>query len=565
MLPYICQCSPFPLRSVEMQGKAIQKDGDNARAGYDPLSFSVAPSKNEYLRLDFGGGDGGHGGNGGNGGNGGKGTTGNFSFGQMGAGPGSDGGRGGNGGEGGSAGTGGNGARGVFVDVVTDDVRLLSGMLLHTKGGSRGDCGLRGEKGSEGQGGRGGVGAHGGRGKAPASSGRGGSNGSPGMAGMNKKVGELGGSGQVRYVVVEKGQGDLGNRKIVDCGLMPPSGQVCGWSVRVADDDGILEPGEELFLHDVEVFNDGKDLPMLTLPADSDVHVTFPNGGMELQDPKARHYIADPVEPGDSRKVKVEIGLKVPIPPAPTKPGPFIYHPELVGQVGMLCWESTASPYLQMLEVRWPVVMESMKCPSQLSRGEREMLCFSVKNLCKRDIAKGLMCYRVVLKTQGLVKIVGEAEAHIDAIGVGETKNFEIGIEVEDSAPLFKRASYHVELWYKNRMIEFATFQTRITPIYDPKASTDIVLFSNKHQSYGEMCMWFRLLSSFVLSVQFWDLEKYGGLSAKAQADAGVKPHSLDWADGNNHGKLLLLPLNSQRDLATLEGGNFIDHFQVFF
>ena len=144
--------------------------------------------------------------------------------------------------------------------------------------------------------------------------------------------------------------------------------------------------------------------------------------------------------------------------------------------------------------------------------------------------------------------------------------SFEIEIEIEPSAPLFKRTVYHVELWYKKQLIEFATFKTRVTPIYDPKANTDIVLFSNKHQSYGEMCMWFRLLSSFLLSVQFWDLEKYGGLSAKAQKSNGrVKPHNLDWADGNNHGKLLVLPLSSQRDLLTLEGGNFIDHFQVLF
>ena len=317
-----------------------------------------------------------------------------------GGGDGGNGGWAGSGGNGGTGGKGGNGASGVFVDVVTDDVRLLCGLLMHTKGGLKGGSGSRGDKGREGQGGRGGVAAHGGRGMRPGKSGQPGKNGKAGKAGTGNETGDFGGTGQVRYVVVEKGEGDVRNRNIIDCGLIPPQGQVCRWNARIVDDDGILEPGEELYLENFEIFNDGKDRPMLTLPSNSDIRMTFPNGGMELLDPNALHYINEPIEPGDRREVNTKIGLKVPVPPAPTKPGSYVSFPEMVGQVGMLCWESS-STYSEVLKVRWPVVLSDMECPPQLSRGEKEMLKFSVKNLSHKDIEKGLLCYRVVLKTPG--------------------------------------------------------------------------------------------------------------------------------------------------------------------
>ena len=514
-----------------------------------------------------------------------------FAFPEFGQGSGGDGGEGGAGGTGGSAGAGGTGERGVMVDIVTDDVRLLCGLLLHTRGGKSGATGLRGKKGSEGQGGRGGVAAHGGRAKAPGISGRGGKNGAPGLPGLNKEDGHKGGSGQVRYLVVEKGMGeDVRNRKIIDCGLLPPCGKLHKWEVKVQDDDGILEPGEELFLENVVVSNGEPNLPMLTLPPDADIRVSFPNEGMELQDSESLHYIAEPIEPGNQRVIETKIGLRVPFPPLPTKPGPFISKPKVMGQVGMLCWESS-DPYSEILTVQWPVGLGNMTCPSQLSRNERGKLEFSIFNLCEREIKEGCLEYKVVEKEgereKGLVNFVSGTEGYVGAIDVNSKArfvkkkkkkkkkkkrltphkySFEIEVEVVDDAPIFMRANYDVKLYYKERMIEFGRFETRVTPIYDPIAPRDLLFFSNKHQSFGEMRMWLRLLSSFDLGVQFWDLEKYGGMSAKAQENSvAVMPHNLDWADGMNYGKLLVFPLSSHRDLATMEGENFIDHFQVFF
>lgn len=114
----------------------------------------------------------------------------------------------------------------------------------------------------------------------------------------------------------------------------------------------------------------------------------------------------------------------------------------------------------------------------------------------------------------------------------------------------------------KGHFIELKNCETRISPEFVPGKKTDVLLFSDAHHTYAEIMAWTRVFHTFGLSVQFWDVERYEGISAKNMV---AKNEKFDWAHEDSCARLLVFPLQEKdrRALSTLDGKDLLKHLQV--
>ena len=74
-------------------------------------------------------------------------------------------------------------------------------------------------------------------------------------------------------------------------------------------------------------------------------------------------------------------------------------------------------------------------------------------------------------------------------------------------------------VWFyvqRGKFIEYAFESVRVSPFYIPKSNpvSDVLFVTNEHIDRRQFCLWQRLLECFRLSVDFWDTERYHGLSS---------------------------------------------------
>ena len=520
------------------------------------------------------GGYGGQGGEGGNGGNGGHGQHGGTS--QCGGnggngGDGGNGGPGGVGGYGGRGGRGGNSGNGGLCVIQSYDARLLHLVEVACNGGYPSKPGLGGKGGFGGVGGLGGNGGFGGvGGKGGPNSDHSGimSSGYPGVGGNSGPKGQDGHRGQVGQVGFNGTEGIKGGLSFV---LLSPDGQLIyeqsayrydvqidPRSVEIASavNDGIIEPNEKIIITSFNVQNIGK----MTLPEGalasmvSSSTVNF--HPMKVALPPLRQQEAHTI-------VQEFYGRVFDVPP-PNKPGPYVGDASFETSVDLLGRPFESAKTLHKLVVQYPIKIENISSPENLGRGEQARIDITIANISNLPYGNfpgsgGQLALRIHLDKRlspfanphtpftNQYSIYHDANIqdsfYADIIRIESVGKITISfnIAVSNKAELFERCPIQANIVLRGKLIEYQQCFIRVTPFYIPSSPPAEVLFVTDQQiTRREFILWQRLFQLVGVKVDFWDRDRYSGISY--QESTGNR-HELSWV--GRHGSSLIIYPNA--------------------
>ena len=546
------------------------------------------------------GGNGGRGGDGGQGGHGGMGGIGNLGFlgissasGPGGpGGPGGHGGRGGKGGQGGLGGRGGDGGSAGFGGcciVQSVDPRLL--MLVEADcregiPGTGGGAGMGGHGGSGGPGGFGGSGGMGGFGGSttdaqgrityypcgppglPGSKGCIGIQGPRGMDGSRGVNGRPAPTGGILWVV-HSAEG-----AVLFQGPTRYDAQVTKLHVVSAIDDGIFEPNEMIMVSGVLVVNSGG----LPLPAGSSAFMPSTKT-IKFQPTK---YDMPQLMPSQTFVVPVTYRGRIFDQPPPNVPGPFVSSAEFHPRIELLGRPFEKSFLRQKLTVQYPVKLAHLKCSEILGRGEVCVLDIGVQNISRMAYGDGPssggkvalqihMDSRIIPIGYASVGLTGipytvtysravrdSMYVQIHAIAPGEVVSVQVAVQMESQAELLDNCLWQTDLYLRDKLIQYDTQAIRVSPIYAPsEPAADVLMVICKSIFRKEFLFWQRILEVLDAKVDFWDVDRYHGLSVDSTTNAR---HPVTWL-GRYSGKLILYPYC---DLHMLLSGDMVSHFHGF-
>ena len=558
------------------------------------------PRAEEVVFLNCRGGDGGNGGRGGDGGLGGSGGMGGLGaqgFNGMSScsGPGGNGGPGGHGGNGGDGGPGGQGGRGGDAGsagfgggciVQSVDPKLL--VLVEA------DC----REGIPGVGGGAGLGGHGGRGGLGGVGGIGGFGGSGGSTTNSNGVTTYYPRGMNGMPGINGIMGDQGPRGMNGSrganGQPAPTGGIL-WVVHTAEggvlfeaatrydaevtelhiasaiDDGIFEPNEMIMVSGVLVVNSGG----LPLPAGSSAFM--PSTKTIKFQPTT--FDVPELVPGQSFVIPVTYHGRIFDQPPPNVSGPFVSSAEFHPRIELLGRPFEKSFLHQKLTVQYPVKLAHLKCNENLGRGEVSVLEIGVQNISRMPYGDapdsgGKVALQIHLDAR--IIPIGYASisltdvpytvsydpairdsmyVQMHAIPPGEVVVVKVAIQMESRAELFDRCLWQADLYLRDKLIEYNTETIRVSPFYTPGDPTaDVLMVTSKSMSRKEFVFWQRLLEALNVKVDFWDVDRYHGLSVDSTTNAR---HPVTWL-GRYSGKLILYPYC---DLHMLLSGDLVAHF----
>ena len=532
------------------------------------------------------GGDGGQGGNGGNGGDGGEGHNGVVDG--ASGGDGADGGPGGNGGAGGAGAKGGDGGHAAFGGsciIRTYDPKLLvlvEANCLEGTPGRGGDGGIGGRGGVGGQGGYGGLGGSGGPGYIqtrggetvhkvspgrPGSNGRDGANGRSGQLGKNGDHGNDGrpaAKGGIQWEVYYNG-------KVLYQAPTRFDAEVEKLRIASAVDDGIFEPNEMIMVSEVLVVNSGG----LPLPAGSSAFIPSTKT-IKFQPTK---YDVPEIMPKHVVTIPVTYHGRIFDQPPPNVPGPFVSSAEFHPRIELLGRPFEKSFLHKKLTVQYPVKLSHLRCNENLGQGEISTLDIGVQNIssmpygdCPGSGGKVTLqvhmdariipvgCVSTDVKS-GLYTVTFDSQKRdsmyiqIHKIPPKKTISVQIVIQMESRAELFDHCLWQADLYLRDKLIEYNFRDIRVAPIYVPdKDDADVLMITNQTITRKEFILWQRLLEVLNVKANFWDVDRYHGLSVDNRTKAR---HPASWL-GRYPGKLILYP---HCDLRLLFASDLVAHF----
>ncbi|KAG2386573.1 hypothetical protein C9374_002317 [Naegleria lovaniensis] len=570
----------------------------------------IVPMKDGSVVLISRGGDGGKGGDGGDGGKGGDGGCGgqggdggpglNGKPGEHGAngGRGGDGGNGGNAGDGGNGGCGGNGGN-IIID--TRNPYLLKFVSASTEPGMGGKGGRGGEFGRPGFGGRPGNGGNGGMGgmagpqlvyQAPPghsqpkppqlSNGQRGPNGNMGLAGYNGAPGRSGlhgvdgldgHMGSVMFRVLDA------NNQILEQSSTCYSLKVKSFSLQVLreeqeEDDGVLEPGELVCFKNIILTNEGG----LTLPVGT--VITIPDHHSKEISFLSNHvsYILNvPLRPYEDFIIPDRVGFGGQI---SERKSAILVGDTFSSKLGIeICSELSGSKFeaccqKQNYQVQYPVCFELMSATGTIGKKELATVIVTIRNVST------VMAYGIQSGTDGSKRRVAiqmefdprlilhknsEDSMTSQWISNGNSVFVEIPnihpsdsftqvffVEMSDRIQYFEHATIKATLLLRNIPIEQHERAIRFTPTYYPPSAGennfDLIFFTDSHLSRIEFLTYTQVFDGLSLSVNYWDIEKYHGVSyvdalPSHEKNSPLQRHSpASWVN-DCHGKVLLYPL----------------------
>ena len=533
--------------------------------------------------------EGGRGGSGGRGGDGAKGQS--TSISGADGGNGADGGSGGNGAPGGAGGKGGDGGHahmGGSCVIRTYDPKLL--VLVEA------DClgGTPGKGGNGGKGGRGGDGGHGGFGGAGGSGGPGkvyyerqgdvlyerhgppgrsgtrgrdGTNGRPGDPGKNGDHGKDGrpaAKGGIQWQVYFEG-------KVLYKAPTRYDAEVTELHIVSAIDDDIFEPNEMIMVSGVLVVNSGG----LPLPAGSSAFM--PSTKTIKFQPTT--FDVPELLPDQSFVIPVTYHGRIFDQPSPNAPGPFVSSAEFHPRIELLGRPFEKSFLHQKRTVQYPVKLAHLKCNENMGQGEVSVLEIGVQNISRMPYGDGpdsggkvalqihldariipIGCISADVKS-AMYTVTFDSQCRdsmfvqLHKIPPEKTISVQIVVQMESQAELFDRCLWQADLYLRDKLIEYNFKEIRVAPIYIPeKNDADALMITNQRISRKEFVLWQRLLEVLNVKINFWDVDRYHGLSVDNRSKAR---HPASW-QGQYSGKLILYP---HCDLHLLFTSDMVSHF----
>ena len=548
------------------------------------------------------GGAGGQGGQGGDGGPGGHGGTGNP--GQRGHGSkGGDGGRGGNGGYGGNGGPGGIGGKGgdgghagsggVCV-VNTQDQRLfvlVEADCMCGTTGMGGEGGLGSVGGNGAPGGMAGAGGPGGYGQCsifsndanttyyyahcgangpdglPGSCGRNGMMGFNGVQGMNGRQAKVGGilwvvrspDGKVLHQAATRYDAEIIQTKQTP-------------KVISGINDGVFEPNERITVSDVIVINSGG----LPLPEGAQVFIT---SAATIKFEPTR-FTLPVLAPNQKFTVPISFGGRLLDAPSPNAPGPFRSEASLETHIELLGRPFEKSSKTVELCIEYPVKLGTiLRCKESAGRGEVSIFEVDVHNISSMPYGTctgsgGEVVVQLHMDSRLIPVAFGKTGSHkvpytvsydpatpdslyiqIHEIPPRKVTTLQVAVQVDSQAELLDRCRWQADLYLRGKLIEYNTEVIRISPFFAPKnPPADVLMVTDPSISRKEFVFWQHILNILNVSVDFWDTERYNGLSIDCTTRV---QHEVTW-EGRYRGRLIIYPHCNLRMLLVVD---MVRHF----
>ena len=567
--------------------------------GTKVFKANLGGTKSEQILLvDCHGGNGGRGGYGGRGGvggdgaNGGNGANGRNSIipGQDGGngGCGGDGGNGGDGGQGGDAGDGGNAGNGGNCLIQATDARLLMLVEVDCMNGEPGP-GVKGGEGGEGgmpgRGGRGGSGGFGGPSTTstsysgntkiththptspgrPGQNGRTGSSGRKGARGSNSRIGEKAECGGIWWEVLSDDEVKEASTRY--------DAKVVGLKVTPALNGGIFEPNEQITVSGVLVSNGGG----LDLPFGATAFI--PSTQTIKFEPSRFDFPEGVLKTGKKYTIPFNFQGRIFDLPPPNKPGRQSLRAEFYPRIELIGRPFEKSFYKQELVVQYPIQLGNLLCLENMGRGEVSTINIEVNNI-------SCLPYGSCDGSGGKVVLHLHFDSRIIPLGVAADEDTDvpyvvtydptirdsmyvelshippsnrvtvsIKVQMENSAELFDRCYWQVDLYLREKLIEYNNRRIRVSPLYSPlKEPADVLLVTSEAIPRKEFVFWQHILELLQVSVDFWDTTRYFGFSVDSRTGS---PHKDSW-QGRYIGKMILYP---HCNLQLLAGVDIAAHF----
>lgn len=521
-----------------------------------------------YIVLNANGGNGGDGGTGGRGQDGATGSQGQNADRHN---QGTSGGTGGTGGRGGNAGQGGNaGPGGQNTIRVSDRDTALLMLIEHTE-----SAGVAGRAGQPGSGGNGGAGGQGGREfeyqvpyedievtyseekvkvgtkqvdlqngyfeevdvfetrqirhenkvtRYRTETVRGGRDGDAGGSlgsGQHNRDGLPAGHGSFRIIVDENGVKRQYSSRF---NLV-----VLGFDLATEDKDGIIEPGETVYVTNIKVKNTG-GMPM---PA-ADTLFYLNDGKWLLAEPMHIKF-SNRLNPGETTTIQQKLAFKVKSFPNSSQ-GERVSVQDTISPLALL---STVNRHFEHgttrnFEITYPIEITRLSSPTAVAPGETVEVTWLVRNISNRAYGKLSELKREVatqLNVGGEVEVVNGDGVEfentssqflraIENLGAGEERIIRTYVRVKPDAETYNSAEIRTALELGSRQnpsalqrIQNRVFEIRIAEKFTGNRDAGILLVPNSASVREEILAWRRLARWLGMKIEVWDLSYYGKIA----------------------------------------------------
>ncbi|OJY30787.1 MAG: hypothetical protein BGO98_28895 [Myxococcales bacterium 68-20] len=512
---------------------------------------------------------GGHGGNGGNGGRGGSGARGRSGADATRWSSGEDGGPGGDGGDGGNGSSGAPGGRGgdVVLRVSEEDAPLLLLVRNDVRGGEGGSEGVNGWGGAGGPGGSGGSSyswtetesyrdsngnsqtrtrSHS---KPGGSSGRSGSDGRAARA--EPRAGANGAPGTVTIELRDDAGRTTSYRSRYDVRLV-------SFEHRNANDDGIYEPEEKVFVSRVTVQNSGG----MPLPRHHDIVVRVADDGWIAPADEQKLVLPRALAPGETHvfeRDELELALRM---FRPQRSGAPLAAPETIHLLAELPrvrrrfggFETPDAPHGNIV-IRFPIEVSEPTALFSLAPGQATRIRWQLTNVSGKPFGLASEQGRAVgvrLVLDGgeigadrihLLAPSSPEEKHVSLehgldldvprVGAGEDISFEATIAVPSDAAPYTSARFvvsaelgHIAEPRRARAVHLQEIRISVGRPFDARGA-DVLLVVNNRTMADEVAAWEELVRSSGLTVSVWDAALEGGLAVLRNVAAGAHDYRL--------------------------------------
>jgi len=313
---------------------------------------------------------------------------------------------------------------------------------------------------------------------------------------------------------------------------------VNGYTIFDEDDDGVFAPGSSVFVTDIDAVNIGE----MHLPhgAVLDVFAKKPAAHVPY------NYFLPPIAANSNHIVRDRWRVMIPDAGAPgTKPYESSVH--ITSRISLL-----GRPFPQSLlacetlPIMYPVRITDMRSTQWLGPNEMSTIEIDVHNISRKvygdtklvkDGGDSLGTVQVRFIVDELINILpGQPlrncmnmscidyvieNGHKVAIctlpaippHTKMTVGFSFTVVPEAGNKLFAQMPIRVDLLLQDRVIEYRPEDIRVTPVFIPNISTDVVLVTSSEMERKEFLAWSYLLQCLNLSVNFWDIERYDGMA----------------------------------------------------
>lgn len=526
--------------AITFEGTYVESTGTDGK-----VKKSISITQDSVV-LSARGGDGGNGANGGRGQNGGDGRDGADATRYS---PGENGQNGGNGGDGGrgtsgeSAGAGGK----VSVNISEEDMDLLMLVSYDVDGGSGGSAGRNGA------GGDGGSGGSGGRSytwyedvpDGEDSNGKpkykrishtmpGGAGGAGGSGGGSPNVRlEDGANGRAGKYVINVRQKDGTTKSYSDRYAL----DLESYEFQTDDNDGIIEPGEKVYLRNIRIRNNGK----MPTPTQTKITVFLTNTKYGIAEP-LELIIDKSLQPNEMIEFKGQRQLA------------FVVKDPLIDKIGeeTLEWTDTAVPVARMarverdfagfnsarsFQISFPVKIEPIVYFKSLAIGERYRLTLKVTNVSDRDfgsaseIQRGIQLFvQQTQGTQGAIAILGDDgkpwdlnSGTLQAIAKlkkGESVLIETVVTTGDKAESNLDTDISVQLGIdkfgkkgKIENIQQRMLNLHIAETYKKSKDSQVLIIADSASQKDQLAQVRGQLQKLGLKADVWDVGYYGTMA----------------------------------------------------